>query len=307
MNILITGCLGHLGSYFVSNIYKTKYLKKIYCTDINLEKINSLFNLKSKKKILFFQDDLVNPKKLNDLKKIDIVIHFASITNAEVSLSKYDLYKKNNIGCLKNIIKFCLKKNSKLIHISSTSVYGVQKKLVDESPENLNPQSPYAKIKILEEKILNKTKKLNFISLRFGTISGYSSGMRFHTAVNKFCLQSIMNTKITVWKTALNQFRPYLSIYDSFKAINFVISKNLFDRQIYNIFTENLTVNDILLIIQKNGFPTKVKLINSKIMNQLSYKVDKKKIEKKGLRLNHKIKHSIKKTLLSLKVIKNEK
>ena len=44
--------------------------------------------------------------------------------------------------CMKNIIDYCIKNKSKLIHISSTSVYGKQTNLVDETCEknilNLN-------------------------------------------------------------------------------------------------------------------------------------------------------------------------
>ena len=305
MNILITGCLGHIGSFFLQNIDKLKNTNKVYCIDNNLEKINSLLNIKTKKKFTFIYDNLKNSLELNKLKKIDIVIHFASITNAEASVNHFDLYKKNNIGSLKTIVNFCIKKKSNLIHISSTSVYGVQKKLVDEDPKNLNPQSPYAKIKVMEEKLIRNSKGLKFVSLRFGTICGFSNGMRFHTAVNKFCLQAVMNKKITVWKTAMDQFRPYLSINDAFKAINFVIDKKLFNNQNYNILTENLTVKNIISEIKKNNYSTKVKLIKSKIMNQLTYKVSKAKIQKKGLKLNHKVKLEIKKTLNSLGAINN--
>ena len=42
---------------------------------------------------------------------------------------------ENNISCLKTVINFCKKKKAKLIHISSTSVYGKQAKVVDENCE----------------------------------------------------------------------------------------------------------------------------------------------------------------------------
>ena len=81
-----------------------------------------------------------------------VVIHCASSTNAEESFNIKKKMFKNNLNCMKNIIDFCVKKKSKLIYISSTSVYGVQK-LVDEDDEHLlKPQSPYAKSKLIEEK-----------------------------------------------------------------------------------------------------------------------------------------------------------
>ena len=91
---------------------------------------------------------------------------------------------KNNIDCLRNVISFCKKNNSKLIHLSSTSVYGKQTDIVDENCEEkyLKPQSPYADIKLIEEKMLVKnSNKLNYNTFRFGTIAGVSKGIRFHT------------------------------------------------------------------------------------------------------------------------------
>ena len=89
------------------------------------------------------------------------------------------------------MLNFCKNRKVKLIHISSTSVYGSQNLYVDENCKELKPQSPYADVKIKEEKILENTNKnFSFITLRFGTIVGPSTGMKFHTAVNKFCKQS---------------------------------------------------------------------------------------------------------------------
>ena len=126
--------------------------------------------------------------------------------------------------------------------------------LVDETCEKkyLKPQSPYADIKLIEENMLKKLSgKLNYITFRFGTISGVSKGMRFHTAVNRFCLDASLDRNINVYKTALNQFRPYLSLNDAFKLFKFTIEKDFFKNDIYNALSENCTVNDILNKIRK--------------------------------------------------------
>ena len=200
------------------------------------------------------------------------------------------------MNCFKNVLNFCKSRNVKLIHISSTSVYGSQTLYVDETCSELFPQSPYADVKIKEERILKKTKKkFKFVSLRFGTMVGPSSGMRFHTAVNKFCMQAFTKKPLQVWRTALHQFRPYLSIRDSFKTFNFITKNKLFDRETYNVVSENMTVNDIIKNINKYK-KTNIKLVDERIMNQLSYKVNSSKIKKKGLILNSKIKKDIEKT-----------
>ena len=47
MNLLITGCCGHIGSYVTENIHKIKKIKKTILVDnIKSNRFCSLFNLK---------------------------------------------------------------------------------------------------------------------------------------------------------------------------------------------------------------------------------------------------------------------
>jgi len=301
MNLLITGCSGHIGSYLVNNIYKIKKIKKCFIVDnFNSTQINSLFNSKKKNNLKFYNLDISKKNSLHKFKKIDYVIHLASLTNAAGSFNKKKEMYVNNINCMRNIINFCKIKKAKLIHISSTSVYGKQTSLVDETCEKkyLKPQSPYADIKLIEEEMLKKnTKNLKYVTFRFGTISGVSKGMRFHTAVNKFCLNAAINEPITVYKTALKQYRPYLSLSDAYKVFKYTIENDLFKNDIYNALSENCTVNQILQKIRKYKKKIKIKFVYSEIMNQLSYHVDKKKLNNEGLYLKSKIQNDIKNTL----------
>ena len=61
---------------------------------------------------------------------------------------------ENNLNCFYTVLNYCKKNKTKLIHLSSTSVYGKQAELVDENCENkfLKPQSPYAKSNLLKKK-----------------------------------------------------------------------------------------------------------------------------------------------------------
>ena len=307
MKILITGACGHIGSFFLENVCKIKKIKKTILVD-NLEsnRFNSLFNSAKKNNLNFFKRDLNDKKSLNDFKNIDIVIHLASMTNAAKSFNKEKEMFSNNLNCLDTVVDFCLKKKSKLIHISSTSVYGKQTSIVDENCEEkyLLPQSPYAKIKLIEEKKLFKLKnKLTYNTFRFGTIAGVSKGIRFHTAVNSFCLNAAMNEKIKVYKNAMDQYRPYLSVRDSFKVFKFCIEKNFFKNDIFNALSGNFTVRQILNKIKKYKKKISVKYVDTPLLNQLSYHVDQSKIKKHGLRLNADITRDIKDTLYLFKNI----
>ena len=307
-NILVTGALGHIGSKLIR--YLPKYIDGnfILIDNFYAERYCSLFNLPNNVSYEFYDFD-INKVNLNNFikKKIDIVIHLAAFTDATKSLENKKKYLENNLGITKKILEFCKKKRARLIYISSTSIYGTQKKIVNENcrVEDLKPQSPYAISKFAEEKLINKYDKkykLKNTILRFGTIFGVSEGMRFHTAVNKFCYQASKKKKITVWKTALYQKRPYLDLIDGVRSILFVIENNLFDGEIYNVLTHNLTVNDIVLEIKKKYIKQKIKFVNSPIMNQLSYEVSTKKFLNEGFVYKGNISKGIMKTLKLLEL-----
>ena len=300
MKIIITGACGHIGSYLVSNIHKIKKIKEIFLVDnFHSKKYWPIFNLKNKPNFSFYQIDISKNGSLNIFKNVDLIIHCASYTNAENSFSiKNEMYK-NNINCMKNVVNFCIKKKTKLFHLSSTSVYGKQVKIVHEDDEQfLKPQSPYAEIKLIEEKILQKNKKkLKYMTFRLGTIAGVSKGMRFHTAINKFCLNAGLNQKIEVYKTAYNQYRPYLTLKDLFLTFKICIENDLYNNDIYNVLSGNYSVKQIVNKIKKYKKNVKIKFVKTSIMNQLSYLVDDAKIKNLGIRLKSKIDIDIRDTV----------
>ena len=308
MNILITGACGHIGSYLVENLHKIKKVKKALLID-NLEsnRLDTLFNYKKKNKIEFFKRDLTDPKSLKGFKNVNLVIHLASMTNAANSFKLRKEMYSNNLNSFKTVVNFCKKNRAKLIHVSTTSVYTKNTSLVDENCEKkyLTPQSPYAKIKLLKEKILkNLGKKLKYNTFRLGTIAGVSKGIRFHTAVTNFCLSVALGESIKVYKTALHQFRPYLSLGDVFKLFKFTIEKNFYENDIYNVVSNNYTVYEIIKKIRKYRKNIKISNVYSPIMNHLSYHVSKKKLSAKGLYLNSNLDRDIANTLNLFKNIK---
>ena len=275
MKILITGGLGHIGSYFLRN-FKIKNKKITFYIVDNLisQRYCSLFDLPKRNNYKFINQD-ISTYNYEKLPKANIVIHLAAKTDAAQS-NKHEKEFSKNFNVTKNIIKYCLLNKSKLIFASTTSVYGPQSKLVDENCLNkdLNPQSPYAKIKLKEENYISKKMKVNtYVIVRFGTVFGYGEGIRFHTAVNKFCYQASIGIPLTVWETALNQFRPYLTLRDLNLSISHIVKEKNFDNQIYNILSFNLTVFDIIKEIKKTYSNLNINYVKHPIMNQMSYKV----------------------------------
>jgi len=144
---------------------------------------------------------------------------------------------------------------------------------------------------------LVQDKGLKAVHCRFGTIFGVSPGMRFHTAVNKFCWQAVMNQPITVWNTAYDQKRPYLDLIDASRAITFIIDNDIFDGGIYNILTKNSTVREVVDTIREFVPSLEVEFVDNKIMNQLSYEVLCDKFKSKGFIFTGSLKNGIGQTI----------
>lgn len=129
--------------------------------------------------------------------------------------------------------------------------------------------------------------------------------MRFHTAVNKFCFNAILNEPIPIWTKVIDLYRPYLSLTDATNAIFFVINKNIFNKNIYNVLTKNYTVRQILEIIRSKKIKVKIKYTKSPILNQKSYYVSNYKFKKLKFNFSLNLKKDIFETLQNLRGLKN--
>lgn len=300
MQIVITGALGHIGSKLIRILPKHfDDLKIIMIDDLSTQRYCSLFDLPTTARYSFIEEKVKNTNWNNLLKTTKVVIHLAALTDAAGTADNPELVYQNNFESTKVLADICSEVQIPIIFPSSTSVYGSQSELVDENCKDLQPQSPYAACKIKEENYLLGLfpKKLSGIICRFGTIYGISPGMRFHTAVNKFCFQAVMNQSITVWETALHQKRPYLSLADCCNAICWIIKNRIYDRQVYNIVSNNFTVNNVLDEIKKHKSPINIQFVQHKIMNQLSYEVSSNKFQATGFSFKGRLSQGIKETI----------
>ena len=303
MKIAVTGSLGHIGSYIIRDLgIQFPGAEIIMIDNLMTQRFPSLFNLPKVGNYKFIDKD-VTKTDLNKLfAQIDIVIHLAAITDAAGSFERAEELEANNYKSTLKVAEACVETGARLIALSSTSVYGTQNDIVDEncSEFELQPQSPYASTKLKEEKLVSKLvqdKGLKAVHCRFGTIFGVSPGMRFHTAVNKFCWQAVMNQPITVWKTAYDQKRPYLDLIDASRAITFIIDNDIFDGGIYNILTKNSTVREVVDTIREFVPSLEVEFVDNKIMNQLSYEVLCNKFKSKGFIFTGSLKNGIGQTI----------
>jgi UDP-glucose 4-epimerase len=307
LKIIVTGAIGHIGSYIIRDLGVSFPGSNVVMVDnMMTQRFPSLFNLPSNSNYSFIEGDVSQIELKPVFFGADVVIHLAAITDAAGSVDKAEELEANNFQSTLRVAEACIEADASLIAISSTSVYGTQKNQVDEncSESELQPQSPYATTKLKEEELianLSKDKGLKAIHCRFGTIFGASQGMRFHTAVNKFCWQAVMNQPLSVWSTAYDQKRPYLDLLDASRAIAFIIKNNIFDGQIYNVLTSNATVREVVDTIKEFVPNLEIEFVDNQIMNQLSYEVLCQRFKSKGFVFSGNMRRGIQETIDLLK------
>lgn len=276
-DILVTGCMGHIGSA-LTHVLATEHEWNVTGLDISSHS-HKTWGLTMHAKFVWKDFAETTIEFLNNF---DTVIHLAAITDAANSFGNEHLWKVN-VGDTKDFIGRCNQAGVQhFIFPSSTSVYGPQSSedyVTELDNRYINPQSPYANGKIEIEKFLEGAA-MRYTILRQGTICGTSPGMKFHTAINKFCLQAYKGEPLTVWKENLAMVRPYLTL----PALCWVMLLMLKDpagyyNQKLNLISGNKFLSQILAYVKEaclsHHLPApKIDLVDTPLLNQQSYNVD---------------------------------
>jgi UDP-glucose 4-epimerase len=287
MRIVVTGALGHIGSRLVRDLPDRFPNAEILMLDnLSSQRYPSLFNLPHQGRYTVLETDIMTADLEAAFAGADAVVHLAAITDATTSFDNEEEVERVNYQGTMRVAQACANVGTALVFPSTTSVYGTQADAVDEdcSTDDLKPQSPYAESKLMAEDYLRtlSSSGLRHVTCRFGTIFGVSPGMRFHTVVNKFCWQAITGQPLTVWRTALDQKRPYLDLGDAVAAIAFILREGLFDGDVYNVVTVNTSVRAVVDIIGAHVPGVAVEYVDTEIMNQLSYEVSNRRFRTLG-------------------------
>ena len=224
--ILVTGGLGFIGSHTCVELLNNDY--NIIVVD-NL--VNSTIIIKDKieeitrKKILFYQYDLLNKKNIWSIfnnHTIIGVIHLAGLKSVSESITNPLLYYDNNLTGTINLLECMLEFNCyNLIFSSSATVYGTgQSPLTENSDVGIGITNPYGRTKYMIENILMDISKsdLNFkiTALRyFNPVGAHTSGLigESPTDIPNNLMPYILKVGIHNNIRKLDDQYNYLSIY----------------------------------------------------------------------------------------------
>jgi nucleoside-diphosphate-sugar epimerase len=272
MKVLIAGGAGYVGSILIPRLIERGYkadVVDLFWFGNHLPKQAGILN-----KDIF-------QLTAEDLKPYDQVIFLAGLSNdpmAEYSPSKNFIFNAAAPAYLAYIAKIA--KVRRYIYASSCSVYGyTENELYDES-RPVSSQYPYGISKLQGEQAVTQMidSEFSVISLRKGTISGYSPRMRLDLIVNTMFKAAMKDHVITVNNPSI--WRPILSIDDAATAYIRAVEANQKISGVFNVASGNYTVGEVADLVKsaiEDRMGIKVGLEIKHIQDFRNYKVTTEK------------------------------
>ncbi len=242
MRLLIAGGAGYVGSVLMPKLLDRGY--KVDVVDL------FWFGNNLPPKVGILHKDIFE-LSVEDLEAYDQVIFLAGLSNdpmAEFSPSKNFIFNAAAPAYLAYTAKNA--KVKRYIYASSCSVYGYTENELYDETRPVSSSYPYGISKLQGEQAVMNLSDGDFsvISLRKGTISGYSPRMRFDLIINTMFKCAMRDHTITINNPSI--WRPILSIDDAATAYIRAVEANPKISGIFNVASGNYTVGEVADLVR---------------------------------------------------------
>ncbi|MCS6944269.1 MAG: SDR family oxidoreductase [Sutterellaceae bacterium] len=254
MKILITGAEGYIGARLAPLLASAGY--SVTGLDTGFYRDGTLYldplGLPIAPATIYKDLRTVAPE---DFVGFDAVVHLAELSNDPLGQNRPEItYKINHQGSLRVIEAAREARVSRFVYASSCSVYGVGSGAFLDETSPTNPQTAYAKCKVLVEQHLLGMADAKFCVtiLRNATAYGPSPRMRFDVVLNDLCAMAWTKRQITMVSDG-SPWRPIVHVEDICQSIRCTLEAPVeaVNGEIFNVGTtaENYRVRDIAAIV----------------------------------------------------------
>jgi nucleoside-diphosphate-sugar epimerase len=242
MKLLIAGGGGYVGSVLIPKLLDRGY--KVDVVDL------FWFGNHLPSQVGILNKDIFDLSK-DDLESYDQAVFLGGLSNdpmAEYSPAKNFVFNAAAPAYLAYIAKRAGVK--RFVYASSCSVYGFTENELYDETRPVSSSYPYGISKLQGEQAAMQLAddKFSVISLRKGTISGYSPRMRFDLIINTMFKSAMKNHVIVVNNPSI--WRPILSIEDAATAYIRAIEANPAISGIFNVASGNYTVAEVADLVK---------------------------------------------------------
>jgi len=269
--ILVTGAGGFIGSHLTEYLVEQGHKVKAFVHYNSRNFWGWLEKSKYNDDIEVFSGDIRDFDSVYDaMKGIDFVFHLAALIGIPYSYYSPLAYIKTNIEGTYNILQAARKLNiQRVIHTSTSEVYGTAQYIPINENHPINPQSPYAATKASGDYI-TKSFYLSFdfpvtIVRPFNTFGPRQSAR----AVIPTIITQVLNDKKVIKLGNLNSSRDFTYVLDTIEGIYQIGLHGKTMGEVINIGSgKNISIYEILNIVSK--------LINDNI--NIKTKIESKRV-----------------------------
>jgi len=206
---LVTGAAGFIGSHLVEELLALN--QEVIGIDnfltgkkTNLDLIQRAQPKNFKNNFSFHEIDITNADQLNELPKIDYVLHQAALGSVPRSIENPIDTNHHNVSGFLNMLVFAKNQGiEKFIYASSSSVYGDHPALPKTEKETGNLLSPYALSKKVDElyaEIFSRIYKIKTVGLRYFNVFGprQDPNGQYAAVIPKWINATLLNKAIKI-------------------------------------------------------------------------------------------------------------
>ncbi|MPZ78382.1 MAG: NAD-dependent epimerase/dehydratase family protein [Deltaproteobacteria bacterium] len=257
MKILVTGVDGYIGTVLAD--YLTKRGHAVTGLDTGFYRDGWLYNDNALHRPPCINKDL-RAITANDLRGFEAVVHLAELSNDPLGQHNPELTYAINHGGSVALASECMRTGiSRFVYTSSCSVYGTGSGEFKSEESELNPQTAYARCKVLVENDLSALANDDFSPtfLRNATAYGASPRMRFDLVLNNLAGLAWTTKEIKMTSDG-SPWRPLVHVRDIAHAIACALEapRSVVHNQVFNVGsnTENYQVKEIAGVVA-GAFP----------------------------------------------------
>ena len=259
---LVTGGAGFIGSNFVHHLYNKYPDCRILVLDL-LTYAGSVDNLpedfvrsSNSGRLQFWYGDVRNASLVDSLvEQSDVVVHFAAETHVTRSIyDNYHFFETDVLGTqvVANSVLKHVKHVNRLIHISTSEVYGTARspKMDEEAP--LMPMSPYASAKAGADRLVySYCATYNLPAIIVRPFNQYGPRQHLEKVIPRFITSCLLNEPLRVHGDGSAK-RDFTFVEDTCRALDCLVQCDL-DKvrgEVINLgYGESLSLAEIAPII----------------------------------------------------------
>jgi nucleoside-diphosphate-sugar epimerase len=247
MKVLLTGSDGYIGSVLGPQLAEAGF--EVTGVDTGFYAAGRLYHTAGVLPRTLRRD--IRDLTESDLAGFDAVVHMAELSNDPAgALNPAVTYEINHRGSVRLAEMSAAAGVRRFVYMSSCSVYGVASADLVTEASPVNPQTDYARCKVLVERDVTGLASSRFspVFLRNATVFGASPHMRFDLVLNNLCGFAATTGEIRVLSDG-TPWRPLVHVRDLCRVIQAILGRPAehFHGHVVNVGStnQNYTVREI--------------------------------------------------------------